>query len=93
MLRTTVVGGFSKLLKHAIKLEQPQFVISFVDQRYGSGDYLQQLGFEKESEHVSFVWVKNNRTYHRMIFPGNSGYENGAVKLWDCGQAKWILKL
>lgn len=86
----TVVGGFSKLLNHVEKTEKPSTIQTFVDQRYGDGSYLSNLGFEHKGTHVSFNWVKDSMRVHRMKFPGNSGYEQGFSKLWDYGQAKWV---
>ena len=84
-----IIGGFSKLLKAVIKELSPNFVDTFIDLRYGSGSYLPSLGFNKETEHLSFNWVKGDKRFHRMRFPGNSGYQNGCLKLWDCGQARF----
>lgn len=92
-LRTTVVGGFSRLLKYAILHEKPDYIRTFIDLRYGSGSYLPELGFRKISEYVSFRWAKNTRTVHRMTYPGNTGYDHGFRKIWDCGQAQWELEV
>lgn len=86
-----VVGGFSKLLKHSIKEEDPNKVETFIDRRYGQGRYLSSLGFAKENEDVSFSWTDGEKVYHRMNFRGHTGYEYGLRKIWDCGQAKWSL--
>lgn len=88
----SVVGGFSKLLNY-INNKFNKDISTFIDLRYGSGEYLPALGFEKASEHISFRWTKNNRSCHRMIFRGNSGYEHGYYKIWDCGQARYIKKV
>lgn len=90
---TSVVGGYSKLIKHAIKKEEPGSIITFVDRRYGEGSYLTSFGFQLENEDVSFMWTDGMNTFHRMKFPGNSGYDMGLVKIWDCGQAKYVLPL
>lgn len=82
----SVIGGYSKLISHVEKIEKPNKVITFVDLRYGSGEYLEKLGFKKKSEYLSFQWTDFKKTYHRMRFPGNSGYEYGMYKIWDCGQ-------
>lgn len=83
---TSVVGGYSKLISHVEKAEKPKKIITFVDLRYGDGSYLERLGFQKTSEHLSFSWTDFKNTYHRMRYPGNSGYEKGLFKIWDCGQ-------
>ena len=90
---TSVVGGYSKLIKHVLLEEKPNKIQTFVDRRYGSGIYLSQFGFKKETEGLSFVWTDGKKAFHRMKFPANSGYERGLFKIWDCGQAKWVLQV
>lgn len=92
-LDTIVVGGFSKLLKRAITDYQPQKVISFVDARYGNGHSLLNIGFKEISNYLSFKWTDFKHTFHRMKYRGNSGYDFGLRKIWDCGQKKFELKV
>jgi hypothetical protein len=63
---------------------------TFIDLRYGDGDYLQSFGFKELSCHTSFQWTDGLDTFHRMKFKGNSGYEAGLFKIWDCGQRKMV---
>lgn len=86
----SVIGGFSKILSHIKKQLCPKFIQTFIDLRYGEGKYLNSLGFFKETEYLSFIWHKKLECYHRMKFPGETGYENGYNKVWDCGQAKYV---
>ena len=90
---TTIVGGFSKLLKFIILCENPNKIITFIDKRYGDGSYLEKLGFSFISESLSFSWTNGKDVWHRMLFPKNSGYEHNLAKIWDCGQARWELDL
>jgi len=92
-LNTYVLGGFSKLLKQALLSTGKKKVVSFVDMRYGDGHSLTKLGFEEKSNYVSFKWTNFKDTVHRMTFRGNSGYENGWYKIYDCGQKKFELHL
>ena len=89
----SVVGGFSKLLKNIIRELNPVFVETFIDKRYGTGDYLVNFGFVKETEFPSFQWTDFNQCFHRMKFPKNSGLQEGLARIWDCGQAKYTLKV
>lgn len=89
----SVVGGFGKLLKVVLEKFEPNKIITFVDERYGSGDYLKIFKFEKKTNSPSFAWTDGHEVFHRMTFRGNSGYEKGFYKIWDCGQAKWELTL
>lgn len=92
VLNYQVLGGYSKLINHIIKNNKVKEIHTFVDRRYGSGSYLNKLGFNLVNEDISFVWVKNYEVFHRLKFRGNSGYSYGYYKLWDCGQAKYIKK-
>lgn len=89
----SVAGGFSKLINHAIKKEKPNKIITFIDQRYGNGNYLKSIGWTFVGSHLSFKWTDYENTFHRMRFPGNSGYDVDLAKIWDCGQSKWELAI
>ena len=65
-------------------------LITFIDLRYGSGNYLANLGFIYQGAYPSFKWTDGKNTFNRMKFPGSSGYAQGCARLWDCGQAKWL---
>lgn len=92
-LNHSVIGGWSKLLKHVQDIESPDRIITFVDRRYGSGEYLKNLGWTLESSNLSFMWTDGHKSYHRMKFRGNQGYENNLSKIWDCGQAKYSIEV
>lgn len=87
-LNTTVIGGYSRILKEFEK-RQPKYLRNFIDLRYGSGEYLSKLGFNKSSCYLSFKWTNGNSVFGRLQFKGNDGYENNLTKIWDCGQQKW----
>ncbi len=86
-----VAGGFSRLLNFALKDKKPSTLITFIDKRYGRGEYLENLDFKYAHIYPSFRWTDGFVTFHRLKFPGNTGYDNNLFKIWDCGQAKWIL--
>jgi very-short-patch-repair endonuclease len=88
---TQVVGGLSKLLKRIRETNPKIKITSFVDLRYGDGKSLETLGFTKTQEHLSFKWVKGNKSFHRLTYHSNTGYNHKMHKLWDCGQAKFEL--
>lgn len=89
----SVIGAFSKLLKQSIKDKNPDEIFTFIDRRYGKGSYLTGLGFQYVHSYPSFRWTDGFQTFHRLKFPGNSGYDKDLFKIYDCGQAKWVLKL
>ena len=90
--RYNIIGGFSRLVRFAIQTKHPANIITFIDQRYGKGDYLKDLGFDYIHCYPSFRWTDGIDVFHRLKFPGNSGYDQGLLKIWDCGQSKWQMK-
>jgi very-short-patch-repair endonuclease len=92
-LNTQVIGGFSRLIKNFLYHTSAKTLTTFIDRRYGSGAYLTDLGFTHTSCHPSFSWTNATECVHRMRFRGNSGYDSGFVKLWDCGQARYDLSI
>jgi len=92
VLCTRVLGGYTKLIKYIENMEHPDKIQTFIDRRYGSGEYLKDFGYTKETDYLSFKWTKNGKTEHRLKFSGNSGYDNKYFKIWDCGQSKFVKK-
>lgn len=91
-LNTNVIGGFSKLLKFVEKEIKMNTLSTFIDRRYGKGFYLHEFGFQPTSLYKSFRWTNGEESFHRLKFSNQSGYESGLVKIWDCGQHKFIKK-
>ena len=85
----SVVGGLSKILFYFTEAFKPEGLISFVDLRYGTGDYMESLGFVRSKAFKSFKWTDGKSLFNRMKFPSNTGYDRGLYKLWDCGQLKF----
>lgn len=93
----SVAGGFSKLVAAVVK-DGFDFRIleTFIDRRYGSGSYLKDLGFNlfpRSGKSFGWVTTTGGKVFHRGKFTGNSGYDHGYYKIWDCGQARWDLDL
>lgn len=86
----SVTGGFSKLISSFYLNNSMSSLTTFVDRRYGDGEYLSLLGFNFVSCYKSFQWTDTKNTFHRMRFKSNSGYDFGLHKIWDCGQAKYV---
>lgn len=83
-----VVGGFSKLLKQLPKGE----ITTYIDLRYGTGSHLASLGFTLANKpRESFQWTDGKTTWHRLKYKGDTGYDHGLYKIWDCGHALWYL--
>jgi very-short-patch-repair endonuclease len=88
----SVPGGFSRLLNFAKNNENPKFITTFVDRRYGNGSYLLDLKFKKSNSHISFKWTNGYETLGRMTFPGNSGLNEGLSRIYDAGQQKYVIE-
>jgi hypothetical protein len=68
----TVVGGFSKLLKHFIKTYKPKSIISMADIRYSTGNVYSKNNFiyshtSKPNYHY-FLKSNSNKLYSRIQF-------------------------
>jgi len=88
--RVVVPGAFTRLLKHALSVYGEKKVTSFVDMRYGTGEYLTKDGWQlKNKPTPSFYWTQGKERLHRMTYPGKTGYNMGYYRLWDCGQARY----
>ena len=93
VLNTNVVGGFTKLLNLFEKNLKPDIIKTYIDCRYGNGDYLKKFNFIENNNDISFMWTNGKNCFHRMKYKNNSGYKMGLNKIWDCGQKKYIKNL
>ena len=89
-LNTNVLGGFSKLLKHVESTLDMESLKTFIDLRYGMGNYLEDMGFIRRKSYLSFRWTNGLDSIHRLKYRGVSGYALGFARLWDCGQLPFI---
>jgi hypothetical protein len=62
-LNTKCIGGFSKLLKHFIKLHKPKNIISYSDKRYSIGDVYIKNGFKKSHTSQPNYWYMHKSNY------------------------------
>lgn len=98
-LNTIVVGGLSRLLK-VIEQNNPKFIQSFVDLRYGDGRSLLQLGYHLDNVTPGWQWTDGFNTYNRLQCRANMDNRNLSerehaeelrwYKIYDAGQAKFI---
>lgn len=105
-LNTIVIGGANKLWKHFIREYNVNEVISYADKRWSNGDVYKLLGFERDIDSQPGYWYfrpNELKRIHRYSLRKNSNdnpdlteYENrkneGYLRIWDCGNAKWIWK-
>jgi hypothetical protein len=68
-LNTTVVGGFSKLLKHFIKTYQPNNILTYCDRNTSTGNLYLQTGFRLiDVLKPSYFYFKDVNVYSREVF-------------------------
>ena len=93
LLGTTVIGGFTKLLSHFIKLHQPNDVMSYADRDWSLGRTYEKSEFSLvETTPPALILVDKNtfiRTFpHRL---NNEASENQYLKVFNSGNLKYIL--
>lgn len=96
-----VQGGLSRLLKYIKESSKPRFIQSFVDLRYADGSSLEAVGFKRVSVTLGWQWTDGHNTFNRLSCRANMddrglserqhAEELGWVKLYDAGQAKYVL--
>lgn len=98
----TVVGGASKLFSAFTKAENPEKVISYSDNRWGTGAVYSALGFTKASKGTPNYWyIDGASRIHRYSLRKNSSdnqeltewenrFNDGWLRVWDCGHTKWL---
>jgi hypothetical protein len=99
-----VVGAASKLFSNFIKLYQPNKIVSYSDNRWGTGSVYEKLGFKYLSEAVGYFYTDYKNRYNRIHYQKyklvKAGYdpalseweimkEQGYDRIWDCGQSTW----
>lgn len=100
-----VVGAASKLFKHFQKNYSPNTVISYSDNRWGTGSVYGHLGFDKHKETTGYFYTDYFKRFNRNHFqkyklvaegydPSLSEWEIaqslGYDRIWDCGQSLWV---
>ncbi len=104
MINTNIIGAAGKLFKRFIKDVNPNSVVSYSDNRWGSGEVYKHIGFSKVSHGTPNYWYflpNQTKRIHRYSLrknknddPNLTEYENrlkqGYKRVWDCGHAKWI---
>lgn len=93
-LNTNILGGFSKLLR---RIERDymgaQRIEYWVDLRYGTGDFLNNLGFNHIRDVLSWKWTDGYETKHRLTSWSSPDNVRGWYKIYDAGQRLWVKEL
>ncbi|WP_053406128.1 hypothetical protein [Persicobacter sp. CCB-QB2] len=98
----TVVGGFSKLLKHFIQEKSPDDIMTYVDLEWSKGESYLQFGFEEVGiSPAQFFYL--DQTQKKRIYPhliGQDGkfvnqqlIDSGFRVVYNHGNIKLLLKL
>lgn len=64
-----------------------------LDARFEDYNFYKNLGFNGSDEFISYKWfdVNDKISYERKQFPGNSGYKNNLIKIFDYGNKQMKL--
>jgi hypothetical protein len=102
-INTCVVGGFSKILNHMEKLLSPEKIEYWVDLRYGTGEYLEKIGFNKSHETLGWKWTNFKKVFNRRYCRANMdsrrlsekqhAEELKLHKIYDAGQRLFVKAL
>lgn len=103
LLKTSVIGGFSKLLKYLennFLYSNINEIHNWVDLRYGLGKHLEEKGFKAIKDTLGWKWTDYNKSYNRLRCKANMDERNlsekehanelGWERIYDAGQRLYI---
>ena len=97
-----IPGAAGKLFTHFLKQEDPSQVVTFSDLRWNTGNVYEQIGFRYQGfSGINYWYIQGNRRLHRFLLrKQKSDPQNltetelrrsqGWLRIWDCGNAKYI---
>ncbi len=90
----TVTGGFTKLLRHFIKLHTPDDIMSYADKDWSLGFSYEKAGF-KLVETTPALMILVNRSTMERSFPHRMGEDKVEeyIPVFNTGNLKYILDL
>ena len=100
-INTNVVGAASKLLKHFIKENNPERIISYADRDWSFGNLYYKLGFNLiNKSKPDYKYIVNDKRVNKSRFRKSnlkitniteSEYteNNNINRIWDCGKLKF----
>ncbi len=94
----TVTGGFTKLLKHFIKIISPNDVMSYADRDWSLGNAYEQSGFKLVGlTPPAQIWLDRKELIryfpHRLPTQANSSLNDDFLRVFNTGNLKYILYL
>jgi len=100
-----IPGAAGKLFNEFLKRHNPESVLSYSDNRWGTGVVYQKLGFEKKSITPGYFYTDYKNRFSRLQYQKHKLVADGADKsltewqimqqrgydrIWDCGQTLWV---
>lgn len=96
LIGITVTGGFSKLLKHLIRLLQPNDIMSYADRDWSLGQAYDLGGFDLvEVSPPAEIWISTTdlTRYFTHRRPVSTETDTTDLKIFNTGNLKYILYL
>ncbi len=90
---TQCIGAISKLISFIKQNYSQGKLITYIDNRYGDGEYLEKMEFAFISKYPSFKWTNGRITLHRQQYNNEEAAKDSFYKIWDCGQSRYELIL
>jgi hypothetical protein len=84
----SVVGGASKLFKHFLRQTNETEIVSYCDNRWGTGELYNKLGFTYVGYSLGFYWTDLHSRFPRQYSIGKQ-LDESFTKIYDCGQGKY----
>lgn len=85
---TIVIGGLSRLVKHALKDQGATSLVTYCDLRYSSGGGYTTAGFRKISNTIpSYYYIIDNIRYNRLSF--QKKYLSEKLEEFDDALTEW----
>lgn len=101
-----IVGGATKLLKHAIKEQQFPSLMTWSDNRWSEGNVYQKMGFQLKDEYGPdyAYWtgstIRSKQSCQKKMIGARPDQterdrtiEMGFTRIWDCGKKAWNLNI
>lgn len=97
-LKTSVVGGASKLFKHFLAQESPKSIVTYSSNDKTTGALYPVLGFEQQdnkNSSLAYVWSNFRgsvltRYQTQMKNEVDTMHERGYHKITQCGNKVWV---
>lgn len=89
ILNTNIVGGFSRLLKHFIKINSPKCLISYADRRWSLGKLYKQNNFKFIHNTPPNYWYMKYHNYREHRFKYRKSELEKLLSIFDINLSEW----